>query len=157
MKKIITILIFMACYAGCMLANAFSNEDLHYVITYKWGMIRKDAGEAILSLRNSNGHYNLSLVGKTKPWADNFYSVRDTLLGTIRKSDLKPVIYQKITHENGKYGKDVIYLFGNEGDRQLQEIQKQEGKDLRVYESIECFGRCLRHAECVLFHASDQL
>lgn len=136
MKKIITILIFMASYAGCMLANAFVNEDLHYVITYKWGMIRKDAGEAILSLRNSNGHYNLSLVGKTKPWADNFYSVRDTLLGTIRKSDLKPLIYQKITHENGKYGKDVI-SYTHSGTKVTGNCKRYRNKKGKISETTK--------------------
>lgn len=41
------------------------------------------------------------LTAKTKPWADKFYMVRDTLKGVVRKSNLVPVSYTKITHENG--------------------------------------------------------
>lgn len=89
-------------------SGIFSNEDLHYVISYKWGLIHKDAGEATLSLRNQGKTYELMLAAKTKPWADKFYQVRDTLLGTLGVSDLKPLSYTKISHEKGKFGKDVI-------------------------------------------------
>lgn len=89
-------------------SNGFADESLHYVISYKWGLIHKDAGEATLNLRNHNGHYSLALYARTKPWADKFYEVRDTLLGSIRKSDMKALSYSKISHENGKYGRDDI-------------------------------------------------
>ncbi len=89
-------------------AATIKDEKLHYIITYKWGMIHKDAGEATLSLRNNGQNYDLMLAARTKPWADKFYQVRDTLLGTIRKNDFKALSYTKIAHENGKYGKDVI-------------------------------------------------
>ena len=89
-------------------ATGWEDESLHYVISYKWGLIHKDAGEAVLSLKNRGTEYNIMLSAKTKPWADKFYQVRDTLLGSIRKTDLKPTSYSKIAHEDGKYGKDVI-------------------------------------------------
>lgn len=76
-------------------------------------MIHKDAGEATLSLRNQGSNYNVMLAARTKPWADKIYQVRDTLSGKIRKSDMKPLSYTKIAHEDGKYGKDVItYSYG---------------------------------------------
>lgn len=136
MKRIISVLILIICYAGCIMANAFANEDLRYVVTYKWGMIRKDAGEAILSLRNSNGRYNISLVARTKPWADHFYSVRDTLLGTIRKSDFKPLLYQKITHEKGKYGKDVI-SYSYSGPKVTGTCKRYRDKNGKISESVK--------------------
>ena len=89
-------------------AKGFADENLHYVITYKWGLIHKDAGDATLSLRNNGKDYNIMLAARTKPWADRFYQVRDTLLGKIRMNDLRPLSYTKIAHEKGKYGKDVI-------------------------------------------------
>ncbi|MDE6297118.1 MAG: DUF3108 domain-containing protein, partial [Muribaculaceae bacterium] len=53
------------------------------------------------------------LAARTKPWADKIYQVRDTLSAKIRKSDFKPLSYTKISHEDGKYGKDVItYKYG---------------------------------------------
>lgn len=136
MKRFISVLILIICYAGCIMANSFANEDLRYVVTYKWGMIRKDAGEAVLSLRNSNGRYNISLVARTKPWADHFYSVRDTLLCTIRKSDFKPLLYQKITHEKGKYGKDVI-SYSYSGPKVTGTCKRYRDKKGNISESVK--------------------
>lgn len=92
----------------CKGAVPFSDETLHYVISYKWGMVHKDAGEATLSLRNHGNEYKVMLSARTKPWADKFYSVRDTLAGAIRKKDFMPLSYDKITHEKGKYARDEI-------------------------------------------------
>lgn len=103
----LTILLTTA-YSSGLSAKGFENENLHYVITYKWGLIHKDAGDATLSLRNNGANYELMLTGKTKPWADRFYQVRDTLLGSVRIKDMKALSYSKIAHEKGKYGKDVI-------------------------------------------------
>lgn len=86
----------------------FNDETLHYVISYKWGLIHKDAGEAILSLRNRGDKLNLQLIGKTKSWADKFFEVRDTLSGVIAAKGFEPLSYTKIAHEGGKFSKDVI-------------------------------------------------
>lgn len=107
LRILITILIGILSL-GQAIAAGFENESLHYVISYKWGLIHKDAGEATLSLRKSGGTYNLRLTARTKPWADRIFQVRDTLHGTLRVSDLKPLSYIKIANEGGKYGKDVI-------------------------------------------------
>lgn len=96
-------------------ANAadFSDETLHYVVSYKWGIIHKDAGTATLTLKNSGNHYYLKLTGKTKSWADSFYQVRDTLIGKVKKNGFRPESYSKIAHEDGKYSRDdIIYSYG---------------------------------------------
>ncbi len=110
MKKLSTILIsfLILAFASNAFAKGFKDENLHYVITYKWGLIHKDAGDATLSLRNNGPNYEIIMAAKTKPWADRFYQVRDTLLGSIRIRDMKPLSYTKIAHEKGKYGKDAI-------------------------------------------------
>lgn len=89
-------------------AAKFQNEKLKYVISYKWGLIHKDAGEAVLTLNSKGDNYYVMLAAKTKPWADKIYKVRDTLKTTIRINDLKPLSYEKITHERGEYKKDEI-------------------------------------------------
>lgn len=88
--------------------TSFADENLHYVISYKWGMIHKDAGTATLSLRNRGKDYSIMLTGKTKPWADSFFSVRDTLTATVAKNGFLPIKYVKSAHEGGKYSRDVI-------------------------------------------------
>ncbi|MDE6446995.1 MAG: DUF3108 domain-containing protein, partial [Muribaculaceae bacterium] len=57
-----------------------ASETLHYVITYKWGLIHKEAGTASLSMRESGGTSHLTLTARTKPWADKVFCVRDTLI-----------------------------------------------------------------------------
>ncbi len=118
----------------CLNSNAttnFADETLQYVISYKWGLIHKDAGDATLKLTNSGNHYNLRLTGKTKPWADNIYQVRDTLLGTINKSGFKPLSYSKIAHEKGKYSRDDItysYSGSNVTGHSQRHRKDKEGK-----------------------------
>lgn len=89
-------------------ATRFKDEKLHYVISYKWGLIHKDAGDASLSLRRNGANYDLMLAAKTKPWADKVYMVRDTLLGVVRVNDLRPVSYTKIMHEKDRHARDEI-------------------------------------------------
>ena len=89
-------------------AADFAPESLHYVITYKWGLIHKEAGTATLSLRPSADTYTLTLTAKTKPWADKLYRVRDTLTSVVGRSDLRPRRYVKNAHEGGRYSRDVI-------------------------------------------------
>ena len=111
MRKFVVLIIVLL--SGLFITNnasaiTFQNETLKYVISYKWGLVHKDAGEATLSLRRNGNNYNIMLAAKTKPWADKIYQVRDTLKGTIRVSDLKPLSYTKITHEKGEYKWDQI-------------------------------------------------
>ena len=99
-----TLLIPAAAHA----AGKFSDETLHYVITYKWGLIHKEAGTATLRLAARGNDYRLTLTGRTKPWADKLFQVRDTLYSTVDQSTLFPKRYVKIAHEGGKYSRDDI-------------------------------------------------
>lgn len=92
----------------CIQAATLGNETLRYVISYKWGLIHKDAGEATLSLHNRGGNYYATLTARTKPWADKVFQVRDTLRATMRISPLRPLRYEKASHEGGKYNRDII-------------------------------------------------
>lgn len=117
-------------------AANFQNETLNYVISYKWGLIHKDAGEATLSLRNVGSEYRLTLTGKTKSWADNFYQVRDTLIGRVKKEGLKPLEYSKIAHEKGKYSRDDIkYIYsGKEVTGKATRVRQTKDGSLKVTE-----------------------
>ena len=85
----------------------FSNETLHYEIVYHWGVIWKHAADATLSIRKTSNGYQSQLTGKTRSWADKVYPVRDTLKCAMNK-DLKPLKYEKLTHEKDYYARDVI-------------------------------------------------
>lgn len=108
MKRILILSCIFLSAVTSYAKGEFHNESLQYVISYKWGLIHKDAGDAVLSLRSSGDNYDLMLTAKTKPWADKFYMVRDTLKGVVKKNNLIPVSYTKITRENGYYEVDDI-------------------------------------------------
>lgn len=110
--KYIYIVGFLFWLIGCcsmeIRGARFQNETLHYVISYKWGLIHKDAGEATLTLSNKDTKFEVMLSARTKPWADKFYSVRDTLTATLLKDGLKPISYKKTTHEKKEHKIDEI-------------------------------------------------
>lgn len=85
----------------------FGNETLNYEIVYHWGMIWKHAADASLSIRKTSDGYYSQLSGKTRSWADKVYPVRDTLKCTMDKN-LRPLRYEKLTHEKDYYARDVI-------------------------------------------------
>lgn len=117
--------------------SKFSDETLRYVITYKWGLIHKDAGEATMTLRNDGSNYNIKLTGKTKPWADKFYLVRDTLISVIEKTKFRPVNYTKMAHEGNNYSKDIInYSYSGESvTGRLNKYRDKKGK--KTQEEVE--------------------
>lgn len=114
-------------------ATLFPNETLHYVITYKWGLVQKDAGQATLSLRNNGGKYRVTLTARTLPWADKVFQVRDTLRATIMPNPFRPMRYEKITHEGGKYACDIInYSYaGAKTTARVQRLKIRDGKPKR--------------------------
>lgn len=117
MKRLLILWISLLVMGVAALAQApFQNERLHYVISYKWGLIHKDAGDATLTLRRNGQNYDIMLTAVSKPWVDRFYMVRDTLKGVVSSSGLRPLSYTKLTHEKGKHKKDVItYKYAGAG------------------------------------------
>lgn len=109
-------------------ATAMRNETLKYVISYKWGMIHKDTGDATLSLRQDGDNYRVSLAARTRPWADKVFRVRDTLNATIRMRDLKPLRYEKITHEKKRDARDVI-TYTHSGDQATGHVTRYRVKE----------------------------
>lgn len=101
-------LCLMLTFGTASADTKFADETLKYVITYKWGLITKDSGDATLSLKNQGSKYYIKLTGKTKPWADGLFQVRDTLISVMDKAQFRPLSYTKVAHEGGKYAKDVI-------------------------------------------------
>lgn len=144
--KIRHLFLFILCLLGVALPQTaragFQNETLRYVISYKWGAIHKDAGDAVLSLRNNGGNYILGLTARTKPWADKIFQVRDTLNAVLRINGLKPVSYTKSTHEGGKYARDhIVYTHsGNRVTAKCDRIKVKKGKTNRSTKSLAATG-----------------
>jgi hypothetical protein len=109
MKRILTLVLLMVAMVlpQQAVARDFTNETLNYEIVYHWGMIWKHAGDATLSIRKTKTGYYSQLTGKTRSWADKVYPVRDTLKCTMN-NELKPLQYEKLTHEKDYYARDVL-------------------------------------------------
>lgn len=142
LRLIIFLLVLVVAMESASAAS-FSNEKLHYVIAYKWGLIHKDAGEATLTLSRHGSNYNISLACRTKPWADKIFTVRDTLLATVRADGFRPLRYQKISHEGGKYGKDDIsYSYsGNTVTGHCRRYRDKKGKISSSQKTLTATGK----------------
>ena len=109
MKRLLTtvLLVVAMVLPQQVMGRDYSNETLNYEIVYHWGMIWKHAADATLNIRKSGNGYKAQLTGKTRSWADKVYPVRDTLKCTLN-ADLKPLVYEKLTHEKDYYARDVV-------------------------------------------------
>lgn len=115
MKKLtLALLIGLSAIFGTKAAGPdYHDEDLSYRVTYKWGLIHKQAGEANFKLKRHADNYSAILTARTQPWADRIFQVRDTLSGTMRLGDMAPILYVKSTMEKGTYRHDVIHYTYN--------------------------------------------
>lgn len=140
--KWFSFILLLSAALACANAASFSDETLKYVISYKWGLVHKDAGEATLSLKRSGSNYNIMLTAKTKPWADRIYQVRDTLKGVLRVSDLKPVSYTKLTHEKGEFKKDEIKytVNGSQTTGIAKRLRYKKGKPVVTEKTFSASG-----------------
>lgn len=87
---------------------ASTSETLKYVVSYKWGLIQKDAGDVTITKIPKGSGYELKLTAKSRPWADKIYKVRDTLISITKKDKFLPLQYTSIAHEKNKYKRDDI-------------------------------------------------
>lgn len=111
MKKILLILLSLLPLLTLSARQPYraSAEKLQYRVMFKWGIISKQAGTVTLETHTfEDGYFSSTLVGHSAKWADSFYSVRDTLIGTIMEKTFEPVYYEKISHEGGAFKRDII-------------------------------------------------
>ncbi|MDE6290796.1 MAG: DUF3108 domain-containing protein [Muribaculaceae bacterium] len=129
LKIILGVMCAASAYGTASADTKFADETLNYVITYKWGLITKDSGDATLTLKNQGSKYYIKLTGKTKPWADGLFQVRDTLISVMDKAKFRPLSYTKVAHEGGKYSKDVIeYTYsGNKVSGKATKYREKKG------------------------------
>lgn len=121
MKKYVLLIISFLFFS----LNIFGagNERFKYVVTYKWGLIQKDAGDVVITRTPKGNGYELKLIAKTKPWADNIYSVRDTMISLTSKDKYKPQHYSFIAHEKDKYKREEI-KFNYSGNKVTGQSQR---------------------------------
>lgn len=135
MKRLILILPLL--FLLSLISKANPTEKFSYVVTYKWGLIQKDAGDVEITKKPKGEGYELQLIAKTKPWADKIYKVRDTLTSVTSKEKYRPLQYTYIAHEKNRYAKDDIkftYLGNKVKGSALKYREKKNGN---VYEKTE--------------------
>lgn len=128
MKKLFFITFITYLFLVVFAPPVRANEEIDYVVSYKWGIIQKDAGDAKITLENKGDGYNLTLYGKTRPWADKIYQLRDTLISTTN-SKFNPHKYVRIAHERGKFASDEITFTYKGNEVSAKSKMKREKKD----------------------------
>lgn len=103
-------------------------ETLRYVVSYKWGLVQKDAGRVTIRLRSNGDKATATLTGKTDPWADAVYSVRDTLVSRFSRSTMLPVEYRRVAHEDGSYARDIVKFSRSGQDVTASTTVERRGK-----------------------------
>lgn len=128
--RILTIVLLLGSMIVPVKVSAIDlpDEDLNYMIMYKWGLVNKDAASAVLSLRSDGNHYYASLAARTLPWADKIFMVRDTLKSTMLRQGCLPEVYKKISHEGSRYGKDVV-RYERDGNQVTGYAQRWKSKN----------------------------
>ncbi|MDE5921769.1 MAG: DUF3108 domain-containing protein, partial [Paramuribaculum sp.] len=110
MKKNIILLLTLLSVVLTVSARNFSNETLHYKVMFKWGIVQKQAGRATLKLTSAPDHFKATLYARSEPWADHFYTLRDTLISVMDPTDMLPRHYERIAHEDGRFDHDIIRI-----------------------------------------------
>lgn len=133
MKRYISIIVSLLI--AVIGVNASTTEKLNYVVTYKWGLIQKDAGDVEITKKDNGNTYELKLIAKTKPWADKIYRLRDTLVSVTQKEHYRPLQYIYIAHEKNKYRKDDIKFSYNGNSVKGHANKYKENKKGEVVQS----------------------
>lgn len=128
-KRYITLLLATLFISVNGQAASFTDETLRYNIIYHWGLIWKQAGTAQLRLRVKSDRCYSQLACRTDPWADKIFMVRDTLLSTFTKADLKPLIYKKNAHEGDDVVHDVVRYGYTNGTVKADCSHHRSGRD----------------------------
>ena len=89
---------------------SYHSESLNYKVMFKWGLVHKQAGRATVNITDHGNKYVATLTARSESWADKFYSVRDTLISTMSKSDFLPERYERIAYEGGTFAHDIVTI-----------------------------------------------
>ena len=117
--------------------SAADHEKLNYVVTYKWGLIQKDAGDVEITKKPKGEGFELKLVAKTKPWADRIYRLRDTLVSVTKKERYMPLTYTYIAHEKNRYARDNIKFTYSGNNVKGNAVKFRDKKNGNIWEKVQ--------------------
>jgi len=111
----------VSCYAAPP-ASVKAGEAVSFDVYFKWGLIMPRAGDAIISFTNDktvpNAPYRYRLLFKTAKFFDNFFCMRDTLVGYYSE-DNKLLYSAKRTNDGDYYSVDELTFKYGEKDTEI--------------------------------------
>lgn len=112
MRRILSLVLLAAAAMGGILparaSGRMAPEELPYKVMFKWGLINKQAGSAVINLSHgADGYYSI-LSARSEPWADRIYRVRDTLKSHMAYEKFLPITYEKIANEASDHKHDRV-------------------------------------------------
>lgn len=106
------ILLLTALLTAITGANAWTvpDEELHYSVRFKWGLINAYVGVAKLSTFNTpgTGTFTATLSGKSIDLFGHYYEAQDTIVGSIMSDAVQLNSTQTISHEHGVFDIETI-------------------------------------------------
>lgn len=115
-----------------LLSHAIPNETLHYDVLYRWGMINKKAGSAVVRLKHDSHAYHAVLTASSEPWADKVFKVRDTLWARMSYPDATPLYYEKRAHEGWDSKLDTVGYDYSRSDSVRARVLRREIRSGRL-------------------------
>lgn len=143
----------LLCWCAVIPASAvtYDSETLSYEIVYEWGLVWKHAANASLSIKKHGNGYTAQLVGVTRSWADKVYRVRDTLRCTM-DNELRPLKYEKYTHEGRYYARDFVNYSYSLGRTKAKCLRQRPDKPEIADASIELEARAQAYDMVSVFY-----
>jgi len=163
-KSIVVLLLSLFAFNSLKGQNSYSNcgdldpvfqngEKLKYIMTYNWFLVWTDVGEASFEIEKENKFgqevYHMIGKGKSYPFYDWFYEVRDKYESWVDPQTLRPVFYKRDVNEGG-YNLDITYRY-NWQDTVAYSNSKKNEKPLKV-DTIK-LPPCTFDIVSIIYHA----
>ncbi|MDO5017140.1 MAG: DUF3108 domain-containing protein [Porphyromonas sp.] len=139
-RYLFTLVALFCCWGGTALSaqtklqesSGFNqNEVIQYRINFTWGIFKGKLGDVTITNRETkDGQFFSQLIMHTTKFADNFYSVRDTL-ETLYSADRLPKRFEKRINENKYIANDVSTFSYYPKSIKVKNVQHANG-ELRV-------------------------
>jgi hypothetical protein len=130
-----------------------NGEKLKYIMTYNWFLVWTDVGEATFEVRKENkfGQEVFHFIGKGKsyPFYDWFYEVRDIYESWVDTETYRPIFYKRDVNEGG-YHIDITYDY-NWTDTVAYANSKKTRQSLKV--DTVSLPPCTYDVVSIIYHA----
>ncbi len=107
-------------------------EELTYILSYSWLFVWTDVGEVTFSVRKDmkfeQETLHLKALGKSYPFYDRFFKVRDIYESWVEPETLRPIYFNRDIYEGG-YTKENEYYFDWANNMVNARIRRRGGEN----------------------------